>query len=149
VSGPSALLRYSRSANNPAELHFPFTNLDLSSIHPERIQDGFSGARPNTISRPEGHVFIYMRKGYPPVDIQLDSEVHSVIAWEDIPLGFMKMQVVSPEFVGIKYFRNWPPEENKDLIVAILQKDHYERCKDRLLPLRLQNLSLLSSIYRM
>jgi hypothetical protein len=59
------------------------------------------------------------------------------------------MQVVSPEFVGIKYFRNWPPEENEDLIVAIFQKDHYERCKDRLLPLRLQNLSLLSSIHRM
>ena len=44
-------------------------------------------ARPNTISRPEGQVFIYMRKGHPPVDIQADSEVHSVVAWEDIPLG--------------------------------------------------------------
>jgi hypothetical protein len=29
------------------------------------------------------------------------------------------MQVVSLEFVSIKYFRNWPLEENKDLIVAI------------------------------
>ena len=41
-------------------------------------------ARPNTISRPEGRVYIY-EKGHPPIDIQPDSDVHSVVAWEDIP----------------------------------------------------------------
>jgi hypothetical protein len=36
MSRPPALLQCLRSANNPAELHSPFTNLDLSFIHPER-----------------------------------------------------------------------------------------------------------------
>lgn len=52
-----------------------------------------------------------------------------------------------PEFVGIKYFRDWSPEEDEDPIMAIFRKGHYEQCKDRLLPLSLRNLSLLSSIY--
>jgi hypothetical protein len=89
-----------------------------------------------------------MRKGHPPVDIQPDSEVHSVVAWEDIPLGFMWMLVASPGFVGIKYFLNWPPGENEDLLIAEFQIGHYERCKDKLLPRKLENLSLLSSIPR-
>lgn len=70
-------------------------------------------ARPNTISRLGGCVYIYVRKEHSPIDIQPDSEVHSVVAWEDTPLGFMKMQMASPEFVGIKCFRNWPPERMK------------------------------------
>jgi hypothetical protein len=50
---------------------------------------------PNTISKPERHVFIYMRKrGH--INIQPDSEVHSVITWEDIPLGFMRIQAARP-----------------------------------------------------
>jgi len=144
--GPFAMLKVCQQSRRIAlSVYEPRLELYTSRENPGRVLC----ARPNTISRPEGHVFIYMRKGHPPVDIQPDSEVHSVIAWEDIPLGFMKMQVVSPEFVGIKYFRNWPPEENEDLIVTTFRKDRYEQCKDRLLPLRLQNLSLLSSIHRM
>jgi hypothetical protein len=144
--GPFAMLKVCQQSRRIAlSVYEPRLELYTSREKPERVLY----ARPNTISRPEGHVFIYMRKGHAPVDIQPDSKVHSVIAWEDIPLGFMKMQVVSPEFVNIKYFRNWPLEENEDLIVAIFRKDRYERYKDRLLPLRLQNLSLLSSIHGM
>jgi hypothetical protein len=91
--------------------------------------------------RPEGHVFIYMRKGCPPVDIQPDSEVHSLVAWEDIPRGFMRMTIAS-EFVRIKWLWNWPPKENEDVNITEIKKKYYERYKDRFLPWRLQDLGL-------
>jgi 2EXR family len=144
--GPFPMLKVCQQSRQIAlSVYEPRLELYTSREKPERVLC----ACPNTISRPEGHVFIYMRKGHAPIDIQPDSEVHSVVAWEDIPLGFRKMQVVSPEFVVIKYFRNWPPEENEDLIFAKFRKDRYEECKDKLLPLRLQNLSLWNSVDRM
>jgi hypothetical protein len=34
----------------------------------------------NTSLGPEGHVYIYIRKEHPAINIQLDSEVYSVVA---------------------------------------------------------------------
>jgi hypothetical protein len=132
--GPFAILKVCQQSRRIAlSVYEPRLELYTSRENPGRVL----WCSPKHHLKAGGTRLYIYEKGHPPVDIQLDSEVHSVIAWEDILLGFMKMQVVSPEFVGIKYFRNWPPEENEDLIVAIFQKDHYERCKDRLLPLRL------------
>lgn len=116
----------------------PRLELYTSRKKPERVLC----ARPNTVSKPEGQVFIYMRNGNAPIDIQPDSEVHSVVAWEDIPLGFM--QVASPEFVDIKYFWNWPPKEDEEPMTATFWEG-YKRYKAKLLPPRLQHLSLGSS----
>lgn len=144
--GPFAMLQVCQQSRGIAlSLFEPRLELYISREKPERVLC----ARPNTLSRPEGHVFIYMRKGHKvtPIDIQPDSEVHSVVAWEDIPLGFMRMQVASPPLV-IKYFWNWPPEEDEEPIIATFHKD-YERYMAKLLPPRLQHLSLGSSIHRM
>jgi hypothetical protein len=144
--GPFAMLQVCEQSRRIAlSLFKPRLELYTSREKPEQVLC----ARPNTLSRPEGHVFIYMRKGHTPIDIQPDSEVHSVVAWEDIPLGFMRMQVASPQFVSIKCFWNWPPEEDEEPIIVTFQKDHYERHKAMLLPPRLQHLSLGSSIHRM
>ena len=144
--GPFAMLKVCQQSRRIAlSVYEPRLELYTSRENPGRVLC----ARPNTISRPEGHVFIYMRKGHPPVDIQPDSEVHSVVAWEDVPLGFMRMQVASPESVDIKCFWNWPPEEDKEPRTVTFREDHYERYKHKLLPLRLYNLSLGSSRHRM
>lgn len=95
-------------------------------------------AGPDTISRLEGHVFIYIRREHPPINIQPNSEVHSVVAWEDIPLSFIWTQT-SLERISIKYFRDWPPDENSIVMELTFRKDRYERFKD-MLPWRLQGL---------
>ncbi len=144
--GPFAMLKVCQQSRRIAlSVYEPRLELYTSRENPGRVLY----ARPNTILRPEGHVFIYMRKGHPLVDIEPDSEVHSVIAWEDILLGFMIMQVASSEFVNIKCFQNWPPEEDEEVKVVLFRKNHYEWPKNRSLPLRLQNLSLLSYIHGM
>ncbi|PVH69147.1 hypothetical protein DL98DRAFT_385313, partial [Cadophora sp. DSE1049] len=70
--------------------------------------------RPSPMRRSDRRIAIYMRKEHAPIDIHPDSEVHSVVAWEDVPLGFLKMQEASLDFVAIKCFWNWPPEEDEE-----------------------------------
>ena len=141
--GPFAMLQVCEESRQIAlSLFEPRLELYTSREKPERILS----ACPNTLSRPEGYVFLYMRKGHTPIDIQPDTEVHSVVAWD--PLGFIRMQVASPEFVDIKYFWNWPPEEDEEPMIVAFRKGHYEQYKARLLPPRLQHLSL-GSIHRM
>jgi hypothetical protein len=96
-------------------------------------------------TKPKEHIYIYTRYGNPPINSHADAEVHSIVSWKDIPLGCKVMDTVSPATLGVMYFRNWPPEEDESLVVAIICKDRYEQCKDRVLPLRLQNLRLSSS----
>jgi len=64
---------------------------------------------PEVIVSPMDHISMYTRKGPPSIGFQPDLEVHSVVAWMIIPLGF---KVVVGERIFIDYFENWPPKEN-------------------------------------
>ncbi|KAH6667797.1 hypothetical protein B0J14DRAFT_601461 [Halenospora varia] len=104
-------------------------------------------AMPNTISRPEGCVYIYMRKEHPPIDIQPDSKVHSIVVWAEITSGF-STQTVLAEFVNVRYSQNWPPDQDGPVVTEIIRKNLYELYNHRFLPPGFENASLRTSIYR-
>jgi hypothetical protein len=71
---------------------------------------------PNAILNPKEHISIYTKKGLP-IEFRPDSEVHSIVAWINIPLGF-KIMVRPHGTVVIDHFYNWPPKENEVLCLT-------------------------------
>lgn len=141
--GPFAMLEACRQSRRTALSAYK-PRIELYTSRDGRVHYTTS----NTTTKPKEHIYIYMRYGHPPINSHADAEVHSIVSWKDIPLGFQVMDTVSPETLGIMYFSNWPPEEDESLLMAIICKDRYEHCKDRLLPRRLQNLGLFSPLRR-
>lgn len=61
------------------------------------------------IVNPMDYISIYTKKGPSYIGFQLDSEVHSVVTWINILLGF---KVVVGEYIFINFFENWLLKEN-------------------------------------
>jgi hypothetical protein len=75
-----------------------------------------------------------MKKGHPPINFQPDVEVYSIVGWKNISLGFRVRQAETLDLVDIKFFQNWPPEENNFPIEGIFRKDRVEHYRDKILP---------------
>jgi hypothetical protein len=90
---------------------------------------------PRAIVNPMDHISIYAKKGPPYIGFQPDSEVHSVVAWMNIPLGF---KVVVGERIFIDFFENWPPKEN-DMVYMLSCSVAQLESRRSLLPDRLKN----------
>lgn len=90
---------------------------------------------PRAIINPMDHISIYAKKGPPYIGFQPDSEVHSVVAWMNIPLGF---KVVVGERIFIDFFENWPPKEN-DMVYMLSCSEAQLESRRSSLPDRLKN----------
>merc|ERR1712000_620433 len=69
------------------------------------------------------------------IGFQPDLEVHSVVAWMNIPLGF---KVVVGERIFIDFFEKWPPEEN-DMVYMLSCSEAQLESRRSLLPDRLMH----------
>jgi hypothetical protein len=61
------------------------------------------------IVNPIDYISIYAKKGPLYIGFQADLEVHFMVAWMNIPLGF---KVVVGERIFLDFFKNWPLKEN-------------------------------------
>jgi hypothetical protein len=86
---------------------------------------------PEVVVNPMDHISIYIKREPPYIGFPPDLEVHSIVAWMNIPLGFKVIVGVGGR-IFIDLFKNWPLNENDTVSILSGSRAQLERGRSSL-----------------